>query len=66
MTKCTFCNREIPKGTGYILAQNDGRILYFDNKKCEKNMLKLHRDPTKVNWIRKADYNKTKLNTKKQ
>ncbi len=65
MTKCTFCNREIPKGTGLILAKNDGRILYFDSKKCEKNMLKLGRDPSKVNWVRKADHNKAKYATKK-
>lgn len=53
MPKCSFCNKIIPTGTGLLYARNDGRVLYFDTRKCEKNMLKLKRDPAKVNWVRK-------------
>lgn len=58
MPKCSFCNKLIPLGTGLIYAKNDGRILYFDKRKCEKNMLKLKRDPAYTNWIRKKQHKK--------
>jgi large subunit ribosomal protein L24e len=53
MPKCSFCNKLIPQGTGLIYARNDGRIFYFDSKKCEKNLLKLGRDPARVKWVTK-------------
>jgi large subunit ribosomal protein L24e len=48
--KCSFCGKEIPKGTGKMLIKNDGKILYFCSRKCEKNMIILKRDPKKIKW----------------
>jgi large subunit ribosomal protein L24e len=50
---CSFCGKELEKGTGLMLVKNDGRIFYFDSSKCEKNMLKLRREPAKVKWVSK-------------
>lgn len=50
MPKCSFCGREIPKGTGKIYVKKDGKILYFDRMKCEKNMLKLKRKARTTKW----------------
>ena len=52
--KCSFCGDEIKKGTGKMLAKNDGRILYFCSMKCEKNLLKLGRIPRKTKWTKEA------------
>ena len=37
-----------------MFVKNDGRVFYFDSSKCEKNMLKLGREPARVRWVRKA------------
>jgi len=49
--KCTFCKEDIEPGTGKMFVKNDGKLFYFCSKKCEKNMLKLKRDPKKVKWV---------------
>ncbi|MBW2979458.1 50S ribosomal protein L24e [Candidatus Woesearchaeota archaeon] len=51
MPKCSFCGSELKTGTGKMFVKRDGKILYFCSKKCEKNMLKLKRNPSKVKWI---------------
>ncbi|MBI4153719.1 50S ribosomal protein L24e [Candidatus Woesearchaeota archaeon] len=51
MVKCSFCNSELEKGTGMMYVKKDGRILWFDKKKCEKNMLGLGRKSHKLKWI---------------
>ncbi len=50
MVKCSFSGKEIPIGKGIMYVKSDGKILYFYNRKCEKNMLKLKRKPQKVVW----------------
>ncbi len=45
MAKCTFCGNEIELGTGKMYVKKDGKIFYFDKRKCEKNMMKLGRKP---------------------
>ena len=50
--KCSFCGNEIEEGTGKIYVKADGRILNFDNQKCEKNMLKLNRKPRNIKWTK--------------
>ncbi|RLG17128.1 50S ribosomal protein L24e [Nanoarchaeota archaeon] len=52
MKKCSFCNKEIPPGTGIMFVRNDGKIFYFCSSKCERNMLKLGRKPKKLKWTR--------------
>ncbi|MCS7121462.1 MAG: 50S ribosomal protein L24e [Archaeoglobaceae archaeon] len=49
---CSFCGYEIEPGTGKMLVMRDGRILYFCSRKCEKNMLKLKRNPRKLKWTK--------------
>ncbi|MDD5416413.1 MAG: 50S ribosomal protein L24e [Candidatus Aenigmarchaeota archaeon] len=49
--KCSFCNIEIEKGTGKMYIKNDAKVLYFCSKRCEKNLMKLKRDPARVKWI---------------
>ncbi|MBW3002334.1 50S ribosomal protein L24e [Candidatus Woesearchaeota archaeon] len=51
--KCSFCKKEIEKGTGKIFVKNDGKIFYFCSNKCDKNMLKLKRKPAKTKWATK-------------
>lgn len=53
MPKCSFCNRALERGTGLLYAQKDGRLLWFDRKKCEKNMLKLKRKSSSLKWASK-------------
>lgn len=53
MAKCSFCNKTIEKGTGIMFVKKDGKILQFDKRKCEKNMLKLNRKSTKFKWASK-------------
>ncbi|MEM4134212.1 MAG: 50S ribosomal protein L24e [Candidatus Micrarchaeia archaeon] len=52
MMKCSFCNKEIKKGSGLVYVKTDGTMFYFDSGKCMKNMLKLKRKPTKLKWTR--------------
>ncbi len=49
---CSFCGNEIEPGTGKMYVRRDGRILYFCSGKCEKNMLKLKRNPRKLKWTK--------------
>ena len=50
MPKCTFCSTQIEKGTGKMFVYVSGKIDYFCSNKCEKNALKLKRDPLRVRW----------------
>jgi len=49
---CSFCGEEIEIGTGKMYVRRDGRVLYFCSGKCEKNMLKLGRNPRKLKWTK--------------
>jgi len=53
MPKCSFCGSELRKGTGKMYVKKDGKILYFDKMKCEKNMIKLRRNPAWIKWAKK-------------
>jgi len=50
MVKCSFSGKEIPFGKGIMYVKSDGKILYFYDRKAEKNMLKLGRKPQKTMW----------------
>ena len=52
MTNCSFCGREVVKGTGKMFVYNTGKILWFCSSKCEKNMLKLKRTPLNIKWTK--------------
>jgi len=53
MVKCSFCGKEIEKGTGKMFISKIGKIRYFCSSKCEKNALKLKRSPAWLGWVRK-------------
>jgi large subunit ribosomal protein L24e len=35
-----------------MYVRRDGKVLYFCSRKCEKNMLKLRRNPRKLKWTK--------------
>ncbi|AJF60383.1 MAG: large subunit ribosomal protein L24e [archaeon GW2011_AR10] len=50
MAKCSFCGKDIPKGTGKMFVRKDGSYENFCSNKCDKNMVKLNRNPQKTKW----------------
>lgn len=50
MANCSFCSGRMEQGTGKMVVMKTGKILWFCSLKCEKNMLKLGRDPRKFKW----------------
>ncbi|TAL47402.1 50S ribosomal protein L24e [archaeon] len=49
--KCSFCSRNIPKGTGKMFVKRTGEIFYFCSSKCQRNQ-KLRRSSKKLKWAR--------------
>ncbi len=47
---CSFCGKEIPRGTEVIFVTKRGKALYFCSSKCDKNMIKLERKPRETKW----------------
>jgi large subunit ribosomal protein L24e len=43
----------VVKGSGTMIAKNDGTVLWFCSSKCKKNALVLKRDPRKLKWTKK-------------
>ena len=58
MANCSFCGTEIHKGTGKLFAFKDGKTNYFCSNKCEKNLLRMKRNPVNIEWTK--DYAKMK------
>ena len=50
MASCEFCGKIIEKGTGKIFVFKTGKYVSFCSSKCEKNLLKLNRNPSKFKW----------------
>lgn len=61
MVRCTFCGIEIERGTGKNVVQKDGAVLHFCAMKCEKNLLKLGRNPMRVKWTLRSQKFRGKL-----
>ncbi len=57
---CSFCGSKIEYGTGKMYIKRDGSVMYFDTSKCEKNFLKLHREPRRVRWTEEGREAKAK------
>lgn len=53
MVACSFCGREMKEGEGVRLFKRDGTALNFCSRKCEKNQVKLHRNPARLKWTSK-------------
>lgn len=51
MAKCSFCKNSIEQGTGKMFVTKEGKIMHFCSMKCEKNMLKLKRNPRFLKWV---------------
>lgn len=51
--RCSFCDTKIEAGTGKMFVKKDGAVLYFCSRSCEKNLLKLGRNPRDITWVRK-------------
>jgi large subunit ribosomal protein L24e len=47
---CSFCGKDIPRGTEMIFVNKRGKALYFCSSKCDKNMIKLGRKPRETKW----------------
>lgn len=52
MSKCSFCSKDLEKGTGKSLIQSDAKTLHFCSSKCEKNMMKLGRKARDTKWVK--------------
>lgn len=61
MAKCNFCGKTIERGTGKMFVKNDSSILYFCSNKCEKNSLKLGRNPRYIKWTEQSRKSKEKF-----
>jgi len=53
MARCSFCDKNIEKGTGKIFVFKTGKVANFCSRKCEKNMLKLRRKSRNFKWASK-------------
>jgi len=53
MVKCSFCDKEIEKGTGKMYVFKSGKINNYCGNKCEKNHLVLKRKAVKLKWASK-------------
>ena len=48
--KCSFCGNNYSSGTGLTFVKREGQVYHFCSRKCEKNLLKLKRNPRKFKW----------------
>lgn len=53
MVKCSFCAKEIPMGTGFVVFKKTGVGLNFCSRKCQKNH-SMGRNPKNYKWATKA------------
>lgn len=54
MPKCSFCSKDIEKGSGKMFVENNGKIYWFCSGKCESNMMELRRDSRNFKWANEA------------
>lgn len=50
--KCSFCGSDLKPGTGKMFITKSGKVYYFCSSKCEKNFLKLKRNPRNIKWTK--------------
>lgn len=48
--KCSFCGNNYGMGTGKTYVKKEGQVYHFCSNKCEKNLLKLKRNPRRKKW----------------
>ncbi len=50
--KCSFCGKEIKRGTGKLLVKDDASKFYFCSSRCEK-VFKMKKKSKKVpKWVK--------------
>lgn len=54
MANCSFCEDQIPRGTGILYSKKDGTIFHFCSSKCRKNALFLKREGRRQGWTSAA------------
>jgi len=54
MAFCSFCNTEIPKGTGEMYVLRDGTVYNFCSSKCKANAVDLKREGRLFKWTSKT------------
>ena len=64
MVKCSFCGKEIERGTGKIYVFKTGKINNYCSSKCEKNTIKLKRKAREIKWT--SSYEKKEVPVKKK
>ncbi len=57
--KCSFCGKQIERGTGKIVVAKDGTAKHLCSMKCEKNSMKMGRISAKTKWTN--DYHRAKV-----
>ena len=50
MANCNFCGKTLEKGTGKMFIKDNGKILFFCTRKCEKNLLVFKRKGREHKW----------------
>ena len=53
MVKCSFCSKNLEKGTGKLYVFKTGKTAWFCSSKCERNSLKLKRKARNFKWASK-------------
>ena len=48
--ECSFCGKDIDRGTGMMYVKKTGQVLYFINSKAKKNYIELGRVPARTRW----------------
>ncbi len=54
--RCSFCNAEMPKGTGMLYAKKDGTTFFFCGSKCRRNLIGLSRVGKKTAWVKRKKF----------
>ena len=52
MANCSFCNKDIPRGTGRLYIRKTGKTFWFCSNKCIKNSHKLGRKADNLKWTK--------------
>ena len=52
--ECSFCGKDIDRGTGMMYVKLDGSILRFCSKKCRISQVNHKRNPRKLKWTTKS------------
>lgn len=53
--ECSFCGKDIDRGTGMMYVRLDGSILRFCSKKCRISQVNHKRNPRKLKWTTKYE-----------